>query len=262
MAHKFRVNYYVANERQYTPEYILFRDRVIEDLGTIDNADAAQNAFDHLSQNPTLGITRYYDSRFGVRPASVDGAVSPRWYSILGANKTAYGSIYGRAHLEYNSELQGKVWNAGTFNGGITPAISANASYTWGMRFNIDGVADGYIWGNRYGQTGTGNGWTFLMASYWRNYYEGYDRDITFFLPRITWLWVWTVKEVNTVTLYDDNNNIIVQIPNVYDYAEQELGIAGATFPDSHQPTGFRYQRFITANTALTFAQRQALQSI
>lgn len=254
-------SYYSSFEKQISAEYAAFRDRVVADAGTIASADAAQNALDFLAANPGLNMTRYLDTRFGIRAtANADYA---RWYSVLGADKTVERTIYGAVALFPSDTPEVQAWGGGAFFAGVTPALARAANYTWGMKYKqVEHNSTGYFWGNRYGQTTAESGWTYVTADFWRNYYEGTDRTISIVSAIGSTDWLWCVKTGPIITLYNGAGVTIGSVNDVPPFAPQELGIGGGTLSDGVSPTSFRYERFLTAATALTSAQRAAIQSL
>lgn len=241
-------------ERILSAAYIVYRDRVVNDNGTIADADAAQNALLALPTFPS--IVQWVDARHGLK--------AERWYSICGQGGDATQNLYSIAMVGSEAALNNsRVISGGVWDAGNTPELGPSDDYTWGMHFWYSGNGGGILWGTRYGNTHypNDNVWNFLDNGLWRSYFNG-DSSVVLTLPTQQWSWVWCVKAGSTITLYNQANNVIATV-QTGTIGQLPCGIGGGVQSESiFNNADLRYQTFIRAAKALTQAERQQLQAI
>jgi hypothetical protein len=249
---RFIYNYHIATSFQYSASYVVFRDRVVNGNGTISTATKAQQALDYLDSHKSSSFVQWLDARFGV---SLN-----RWYSIVGESGDALRSIYGNATLGTDIVLGTPVYVNGAWNGGNTPQLNSSGdNYTIGLRYFIPANSKPeFFWGNRYGSE---SGWNYLTPNIWRSYNSGSDTVISLALPFDVWQWIWLVKQGGNVSIYDQNNTLLGSTTLYSGIVPLPIGIMGGT-DSTGISTGVRYQTFIRAASALTAAQRAAIQMI
>jgi|GEM_PF-2778283 len=250
-------NYYGATTLQYSAEYIAFRDRVVADQGTISSAAKTQQALTYVAGNAALHPVQWLDSRFGVGTNS-----PPKWYCLLSAATDATQTIYGNTQLGIDGTLGVPVWNNGAFLGGNFPTLGPADDYTVGMYFYEPSAGNqGFLWGNRYGEP-TGNGWTLFSTFAFQAYAYGYNGQIILDYAALqnAWRWLWVVKSANVVTVYDQSNTALGSVQAEY-VLGLPFGIGGGT-DSTGVSGGLRYRTLVRFATALTAAQRAAIQAI
>jgi hypothetical protein len=238
----------------YSAEYTAYANRVSAASGDILDPAVTQKILDYKNANTTLGILQWCDGRAGLN-------FKDRWFSLISAATDAVSTIYSNNSYRADAQ-QGRVLT-GAYNAGTLPTLQVSDCYTVGLYLN-EVKAGAYWWGNRYGQLNGSNGWTFLSSAFFRIYNYNTDNTCTPTIPNNVWKWVWMVKDGATVTFYDEANTTLASMTISVDMANQEIGVGGGTLSDGQQTALYdlSYRTFIRATTALTAAQRAAIQAI
>ncbi len=247
---ELQVNYYAAAEPIYSAAFVAYKNRVLAAGGTIASSPDTSDALAWLAANPDANLVQWLDSRFGVGPA---------WFSLLGAASDAARGRYGNATFAVDATISQPVFQKGAFVGPAQADIPVASSYTWGMRYLQPSGEGGFFWGDRYGNS-SGSAWSYLSSGLWRSYNNGNDKTIALSLPVGVWSWVWVVKNGANVSIYDHTNALLGSVTLTAPIGNLPFGIAGGS-DSSGICAVLKYETFVRASTALTAAQRAAIQA-
>jgi hypothetical protein len=262
-------DYYGGAQPIFSPEYLAYRDRVQAGGGFVFSQPHTQGALDVLAaQGLSASLKQWLDCRFGRKLTLNSGFyLANVLYNLGASSEDATADIVRACEMIYaDAALLGPVIKNGTsgYLAGNVQALAASDNYTWGMKYWLPAAPiDSILYGNRNGSTPLNQWQRTSGTSYvWVDLSNGGGiQSVAYTLPATTWGWLWVVKNGAVHSVYNESGTLLATktIPAAMGPLPFALG-CGPTYESGYQ--NLRFQTMVRFATALTLAQRNAIQSV